>query len=301
MDLRDLRYFETIAELEHLGRAAERLHRSPPALTKCIRRLEESLGLALFEHVGRGIRLTAAGQALKRRAKVLDVAMDDTLREIDAVARGTSGRLRIGVAPTIAQYLLPGASRAFLATAKNVTITTLIGQSRFLREALHDGEIDMAITVSTPEEGVTSHPIVDDDVVVVAGTNHEIFRGRATVQDLARYRWVLPIDSYDSEIRHFIEGAFKRHKLPPPTVQIETNSVTFLPNMIAATGLLSFISRRNLGRGHLAAPLREVRLKEVTMRRQFALLYRQDAYMAPAGKRFVDLLIRDGQALFAKG
>ena len=84
-------------------------------------------------------------------------------------------------------------------------------------------------------------------------------------------------------------------------MQIETNSVTFLPNMIAATGLLSFISRRNLGRGHLAAPLREVRLKEVTMRRQFALLYRQDAYMAPAGKRFVDLLIRDGQALFAKG
>lgn len=301
MDLRDLRYFETIAELEHLGRAAERLHRSPPALTKCIRRLEEALGLALFEHVGRGIRLTAAGQALKRRAKLIDVAMDDTLREIDAVARGTSGHLRIGVAPTIAQYLLPGASRAFLATAKDVTITTLIGQSRFLREALDDGEIDMAITVSTPGIGVESHPIVDDDVVVVAGTNHEIFRGRANVQDLGRYRWVLPIDSYDSEIRHFIDASFKRHKMTPPTIQIETNTVTFLPNLIAATGLLSFISRRHLGRGHLAAPLREVRLKEMTMRRQFALIYRHGAYITPAGKQFMDLLIRNGQALFAKG
>ena len=93
----------------------------------------------------------------------------------------------------MAQYLLPGASRAFLAAAKDVTITTLIGMSRFLREALHEGEIDMAITVSMPEAGVVSHPIVDDDVVVVAGTNHTIFRGRATVQDLARYRWVLPI------------------------------------------------------------------------------------------------------------
>src|SRR5262245_30387113 len=143
MDLRDLRYFEAIAELEHLGRAAERLHRSRPALTKCIRRLEDSLGMALFERAGRGIRLTAAGQALKRRAKVLDVAMDDTLREIDAVARGASGHLRIGVAPTMAQYLLPGACREFLDTAKDVTITTLIGMSRFLRDALHAGEIDM--------------------------------------------------------------------------------------------------------------------------------------------------------------
>jgi DNA-binding transcriptional LysR family regulator len=301
MDLRDLRYFETIAELEHLGRAAERLHRSPPALTKCIRRLEESLGMALFERVGRGIRLTAAGQALKRRAKVLDVAMEDTLREIEAVAKGASGDLRIGVAPTMAQYLLPGACRAFLETAKDVKITTLIGMSRFLRDALNAGEIDMAITVSTVEDDLVAHPIVDDDVVVVAGTNHEIFRGRATVRDLARYRWVLPIDSYDSEIRHFVDSAFKRHKLPPPSVQIETNSVTFLPNMIAATDLLSFISRRNLGRGHVAAPLREVRLKEMTMRRQFALLYRKDAYMTPAGRKFADLLIRKGQALFAKG
>jgi DNA-binding transcriptional LysR family regulator len=300
MDLRDLRYFETIAELEHVGRAAERLHRSPPALTKCIRRLEDSLGMSLFEHVGRGIRLTAAGQALKRRAKVLQIAMDDTLREIDAVAVGASGHLRIGVAPTIAQYLLPGACRAFLDTAKDVTISTLIGLSRFLRDALHAGEIDMAITVYSPDEGVVAHPIVDDDVVVVAGTHHEIFRRRPTVRDLARYRWVLPIDSYDSEIRHFVDSAFKRHGLSPPSVQIETNSVTLLPNMIAATGLLSFISRRHLGRGHLAAPLREVRLKEMTMRRRFALIYREDAFMSPAGKRFADLLIRKGQALFAK-
>ena len=49
------------------------------------------------------------------------------------------------------------------------------------------------------------------------------------------------------------------------------------------------------------APLREVRLKEMTMRRQFALLYRRDGYLSPAALRFVDLLMRKGQTLFAKG
>jgi DNA-binding transcriptional LysR family regulator len=300
MDLRDLRYFETIAELEHLGRAAARLHRSPPALTKCIQRLEESLGTALFEREGRRIRLTAAGHALRKRAKLLDVAMDDTLREISAVTRGASGHVRVGVAPTIAQYLLPGACHLFLGSSEDVRIQTLIGMSNFLRDALRTGDIDFAIGVGHTTDEFIAQPIVDDDVVVVAGSDHEIFRKRPAIADLAGYHWVLPAASYDTEIRHFVDSAFQCHGLPPPKVQIETNSVTLLPNLIAATGLLSFISRRNLGRGHVAARLREVRLKDMVLRRQFALLYRQDSYLSPVALRFMELLRRKGQSLFAK-
>src|SRR5258706_7121847 len=223
MDLRDIRYFETIAEFEHLGRAAAKLHRSPPALTKCVRRLEESLGTALFEREGGGIRLTAAGHALRRRARLLDVVMDDTLREIGAVTRGASGHLRVGVVPTIAQYLLPGACRTFLAGSPGVTIETLIGMSNFLRDALRTGAIDMAISVHSRADEFVAHPIVDDDVVVVAGSDHEIFRKRPTLADLARYQWVLPSASYDTEIRRFVDAAFPRHRLPLPAVHIDTN------------------------------------------------------------------------------
>jgi DNA-binding transcriptional LysR family regulator len=67
MELRDLRYFETIAELQHLGRASARLHRTQPALTSSIRRLEADCGTALFEKAGRGIRLTEAGKVLTSR------------------------------------------------------------------------------------------------------------------------------------------------------------------------------------------------------------------------------------------
>ena len=85
LDLRDLRYFEAIAEAGHLGKAASKLHRSQPALTGCVRRLEATLGTALFERVGRGIRLTAAGEALARRARrpeiVADAARAILLRE----------------------------------------------------------------------------------------------------------------------------------------------------------------------------------------------------------------------------
>jgi len=64
IDLRDLAYFETIADLEHVGAAAVKLHRTQPALTASIRRLEAACGAPLFERRGRGIRLTAEGVVL---------------------------------------------------------------------------------------------------------------------------------------------------------------------------------------------------------------------------------------------
>ncbi|MBM6453153.1 LysR family transcriptional regulator, partial [Lacticaseibacillus paracasei] len=71
MDLRDLRYFETVATLEHMGKAAQQLHRTQPALTSAIRRLEEDTGAPLFEKAGRGIRLSATGKILLRWAQRL--------------------------------------------------------------------------------------------------------------------------------------------------------------------------------------------------------------------------------------
>ena len=90
MDLRDLRYFETIAELEHIGRATERLHRSQPALTTSVRRLEEAVGAPLFEKSGRGIRLTPAGKLLQKWAQRLRFDVEDAQREIgDMIARAS--------------------------------------------------------------------------------------------------------------------------------------------------------------------------------------------------------------------
>src|SRR5689334_24998246 len=114
MDLRDLRYFETIADLQHVGRAADRLHRTQPALTSSIRRLEEDCGAPLFERAGRGIRLTAAGRVLLKWAQRVRFDMEDARREIAAMGSGLSGHVRVGIVPTAAQFLLPAAARQLL-------------------------------------------------------------------------------------------------------------------------------------------------------------------------------------------
>ena len=297
LDLRDLRYFEAIAETGHVGRAAKKLFRTQPALTGAIRRLEGALGTALFFKAGRGIRLTAAGAALQERARALRIASEEAIREIADLGQGLAGTIRIGAVPTAARFLLPPLCREMLKEAPGVAFRTVIGHDDVLRAAIHSGDLDVVVGFSSHQDrDVVSHAILEDDCVVVASRSHPVFRARIRMRDLLRYRWVLGGPMVAT--RQWLERAFHEKGLPGPTVQIETNLILLLPSLIEENRLLSFVSRRHLGG---TSRLREVSLKDTTMRRRFAVTYRREGYLAPAARRCVELLRTRGETLFEEG
>ena len=294
LDLRDLRYFEAIADAGHVGRAARSLHRSQPTLTGAIRRLEERLGTVLFERAGRGIRLTAAGVALHARARGLRIAAEDAVREVGDVGRGHAGLVRIGMVPTAARFLMPPLTREFLRTSPLVAFRTVIANNDVLRAALDAGELDVTVNFTNPaDDDIVSWPVFEDECVVVASRSHPIFRGKPALRDLARYGWVLGSPAVAT--REWLEHALREHGLPPPRVHIETSHVLYLPTLIEENALLSFMSRRHLQPG---GSVREVRLRETTMHREFALCYRRNSYLSPAAQRVVEALRTRGGALF---
>ncbi|MGH8807428.1 MAG: LysR family transcriptional regulator [Noviherbaspirillum sp.] len=297
MDLRDLHYFETIAELGHLGQAAEKLHRTQPALSKCIDRLEEELDTALFQREGRRLQLTPVGAVLLARSKSLRRAMEEAKREVGDFAKGVMGNVRVGSAATTAEYLLPQVCSALLQDAPGVTLELVIGMNDVLRNSLRAGQLDLVVgPLLESDQEFVSFPIVEDEVVVVGRHTHPLFRKAVRMADLCDYPWVLPAPSVAT--RQWLDQAFRRHRLPPPTVQIATNSISLLPRLIARTDLLSFISRRNLGTGKAGAPLREVPLPQTTMKRTFGVLYRADGYLSPAAHCLVNLMKTRGAELF---
>jgi DNA-binding transcriptional LysR family regulator len=290
MDLRDLRYFETLAELQHVGRAAARLHRTQPALTSCVRRLEEDCGVALFEKAGRGIRLTAAGKVLQRWAQRMRFDVEDARREIGAIAEGAAGRIRIGIVPTAAQFVLPSVAARLLHDAPDVTLRTVVGLVDALRPLLRAGEIDLMVgTEGRTEAGYVSKVIAEDAIVVAASANHELFRGRPTLKDLTAYRWAL--QPKGAPTRDWLDHTFDRKRLPRPSVQVETTTLLMLPALIVQTGLLSFISRHHLDGRPGRSVLKEIPIKEATMRRRLAVTYRDNAYLSPAAARLVELFV----------
>ena len=290
LGLRDLRYFEVIAETGNMGRAARALSRTQPALTGCVRRLESSLGTRLFERVGRGIRLTAAGDALLARARSLRIASQDLVREIGDLGKGLAGLVRVGTVPTVARYLLPPLCREMIRRAPRVTLKTVVGHNDVLRNGLKAGELDVVVSFSArPDEGFAFHPIFEDEVVVAASRNHAIFRKRVSLNAMLDYRWVLAGPGVAT--RDWIDHAFTSRGLEPPRVQIESNLILLLPPLIAQSSLLTFVSRRHIGAAG-GFRLREVASKETTMRRRFVVTYRKDSYLSPAARRLVDLLRR---------
>ncbi|MFO1340687.1 MAG: LysR substrate-binding domain-containing protein [Burkholderiaceae bacterium] len=295
MDLRDLRYFETIAELQHVGRAAERLHRTQPALTGAVRRLEAGCGAALFEKSGRGIRLTPAGEVLLRWARRMRSDVDDARREMHDIGQGLAGQVRVGVVPTAAQFLLPPAARRLMAEAPGVTLKMQVGLIDVLKPLLRAGELDLMVaTESAPEAGFSSQVLSEDQIVVAASARHPVFKGTPSLQALLPYRWVLQPPG--APTRDWLDQAFDRKRLPRPQVQVESSMLLTMPALIVETGLLSFVSRHHLASGKTGTGLREVPLKDTTMRRRLVATGRDGAYLSPAARRLVALLAEVGRA-----
>ncbi|MFY9514310.1 MAG: LysR substrate-binding domain-containing protein, partial [Rubrivivax sp.] len=235
-------------------------------------------------------RLTAAGKVLQRWAQRMRLDVQDAQREVGDIGRGLSGQVRIGIVPTAAQFLLPQAARQLLQEAPEVSLRTVVALVGTLAPMLRAGELDLVIGTESPEEpGLATQLLAEDSIVVAARAGHEIFDGKPTLKDLTRYRWVL--QPAGAPTRDWLDHTFDRKRLPRPRVQVESTMLLMLPALIAETGLLSFVSRHHLGAGTPGhATLREVPLKETTMRRRMAVTYRRSSYLSPAAQRLIGLL-----------
>lgn len=168
LTLRQLRYFEALARHGHFGRAAAACSISQPALSVQIRDLEADLGAPLFERSARQVRLTALGEACLSRAVDILRAVD----EFDDLARAAQGdlvgRLRLGVIPTVAPYLLPALFAELNRNNAGLDLHVRETLTPRLLVELHEGKIDAAIlALPVGETGLHEVALFDESFVFV--------------------------------------------------------------------------------------------------------------------------------------
>jgi len=166
--LKQLRYFEALARQGHFGRAAEVCAISQPAMSVQIKELEHALGLPLFERSARTVRLTPFGQDFALRVRDILRAVDD-LNDLARTAQNhLTGRLRLGIIPTIAPYLLPRiiGKLADGFTGMDLDVRETLTQK--LIEELADGKLDAAIVaLPVSEPSLVEVPLFDETLVLV--------------------------------------------------------------------------------------------------------------------------------------
>ena len=302
LQLRDLKYFETVATLGHMGQAGEKLGRTQPALTKGIQRLELAFDSPLFEREGRGIRLTAVGEVLLARTRLLRAAADETVREVRDFAQGKSGHVRIGTGPIAADDVLPQVCGLLLAQARQVTIAITVGASSALREELRQGQSPTCCSGQMPE---------GDPEFACHPDHRRRGRGRCprvrTRSSNVRRRrcarcWTTPgcCRPHRSQADSGSTPRSRAAACPSRARRSRPSSIPLLPRLIASSDLLSFISRQTLGSGGRGG-LREVALKETTLTRKLGVSHRKkEGYLSPAAKQLLTLLTLRGPEIFSK-
>lgn len=168
LTLKHLRYLDALARHGHFGRAAAACSISQPALSQQIKELEKMLGTPLVERTARQVRLTALGQEFVTRARDVLIRVSE-LEDLVRASRGRfAGRLRFGVIPTVAPYLLPQIMRAFAENFPGLELEVRETVTPSLIADLMDSRLDLAIVALPISEPTLEEAVIfEEDFVLV--------------------------------------------------------------------------------------------------------------------------------------
>jgi DNA-binding transcriptional LysR family regulator len=195
IDIRQLRYFVVVAEEEHVGRAAERLHISQSPLSRQIAQLEERLGLTLFERSQQRIRLTRDGQTFLAETRALLTHANRLESLGKRLGRGEEGGLCIGyIENAMHAGVLPNALRVLRGDRPNVHVALYNLSSAEQLEGLRQRSLDIALVSEPPTDDdpdLLGFQVLDDPMLLALPEHHPLAQQASlTPQDLADQEWI---------------------------------------------------------------------------------------------------------------
>ncbi len=243
--LRHLQLVVALDQFRHLGRTAEFMSVSQPAVSKMLSEVESMLELQLFQRSSRGTEPTAAGVVLLRFARSVLADYERTRDEIDSVESGAAGRTRVGSMVVSMPVLL--AQAVILLKKKSPEATVLVEEGDLTRllPKLRLGEIDLFVGRLEPgyaAPDLVTEALFSEQMVAVVTPGHPLtHKARPKWTDLADLPCVMPPPW--ASLRVKLEQQFFKHKLQPPADIIETASFLAITTFVKQRGAVAFVAR----------------------------------------------------------
>ncbi|MCP4992943.1 MAG: LysR family transcriptional regulator [Gammaproteobacteria bacterium] len=198
MNLRDLKYIITVAETRHFGKAADRCFVSQPTLSGQIKKLEEELGVTIFERTKRSVELTPIGEEIVDHAR----RMMEQADAIEQLARAhhdpISGPLRVGIIPTLSPYLIPLIVVPLKSRYPQLKLVLIEEITERLLQRLRNHEIDVALIATAEDEpDLDTMPLFDEPFWLAHSRNHPLYtKEEITHKDLEQINLLLLSDGH---------------------------------------------------------------------------------------------------------
>jgi DNA-binding transcriptional LysR family regulator len=288
MQLQDLNAFVVVADERSFSKAARKLHRTQPAVSQAVRRLEDELGERLFDRTSRNGTLTEAGMLLRdHAARLLRVAAEahTAVRELQQVRRG---RVVIGANEAAVHSVLPIVQR-FAAQHPHATVEVRRIPSRQIAAAVLERSLDFGVlTFQPPDKGLQSISLGGDELVMLAHPGHKLAsKKRVTIEEVGRETVIAHNDPSPARDR-VLQVYERRHAAI--NIQIALPSLDGIKRAVEMGLGVAVLPKRcaltEIARGHLVA----VRVPELSSPRLVRFLFRKSGELSRAASAFLEIV-----------
>ncbi|GAB1544771.1 LysR family transcriptional regulator [Scytonema sp. NUACC21] len=288
MELRHLRYFVTLAEELHFGRAAERLHIAQPPLSQQIRQLETELGFELFHRTKRSVQLTAAGEVFFAQAQQILEQVEQAIQMGRQTSRGEIGQLAIGFVSSAAYNILPDILRRFRTTVAKVRLELHELTTDQQLQWLAEGRIDIGFLRPPVEDTLFStETIFREPLVVALPSGHSLANEtQVSVRSLSCEHFILFPRKLAPGLHDPIISLCQQAGFSPKVAQ-EASQMQTIVSLVAAQMGVAIVpaSLRHLQRTGVVYKLIQESTPEVAIN----MIWRRHEH-SPTVQRFIELV-----------
>ena len=287
MEFMQLEMFVAVVDEASVCKAAERVHRTQPAVSMALRKLEQELDDSLFDRSNRqDFKLTPSGELLYEYAMRLLNVRREALMAMEDLNNAKTGRLRIGANESISFYLLPEITSSFQKNYPNVKIEVRCDNSDNLLRDLQERKLDVALLSHIPElSGFEALPIMRDELVLITSPRHSLaYYDSVSIKELANESFIAE-DVCSPWRKRFVEAFAKQQT--PLNIIVDNAPIETIKKMVEMNLGVGFVPlmcvKEELERGSLSI----VKLRDFQQERTLWAVQRKHAPPSYAAKAFM--------------
>lgn len=290
IDPRLLRTFLAVCLEGSISAAARRLNISQPSVSVAITQLERALRTRLFARGRQGITLTPAGDALRRRAEMMEILLADAEQAVALAGAGIRGPLRIGGTPGALVSLVPAAI-ARMERVDHMALTVIERTDAQLIDLLRRGEIEVAVVttaIETPPSDIAEWSIARDPFSLIVGRQHDSLGPRVSLPDVAGLGWVLPRAA--GAFHRQIEALFLAAETAVPADVIRCDSLLTSKAIVQQGRRVTVLPRGVVEPELQSGLLRALPIEGVPITRTIGIRTLRDRELSALGQEFFDAI-----------
>ncbi|MGD1105697.1 MAG: LysR substrate-binding domain-containing protein [Terracidiphilus sp.] len=288
MELSQLETFLAVAEERSFSRAAVRLHRTQPAVSQVIRKLEGAVGETLFDRAARDGSLTAAGALLREYAVRLLALRREAASALDELKSLERGHLQLAANEYTCMYLLPAVD-AFRREFPHVGVTVQRMLASHIPEELNLRTFELGIISFRPDPAqIRTIAVYGDSLALIVSPHHPLARAECvSIRDLGNENFIA--HNVASPLRRKVIEAFQRYRTPL-NMGIELPTIEAIKRFVAMGNGVALVPHLAVARELETGDLVRVRVDELDVRRVLRLAHRRQATLSYAAKAFLQTL-----------